>query len=264
MSRLQVVEDPDAAAKVKRVVCVSAFILILNVICYAVPFAFTKTPMSMVMLLGFGFGIPACGYLGAKNRSKSLLGCFWCCNACNLAILIALLIASSILLAIFAVFLEFLPDFSDCCDQFRSCGWDASSNSTRACETCARNQTGMPIVYMEGSDMCTSQNGEPVAPTAFAYVSATAQGSDNRDVYLADDSASGSGDGDDAVCLGDSECRVLDFIKGWKVTRPVVGIFLALFIVLMIPTVRHFLLLFNCVSLTEMDFASRAKMRASV
>ena len=26
--------------------------------------------------------MPACGYYGAKQRSKSLLGCFACCNCC--------------------------------------------------------------------------------------------------------------------------------------------------------------------------------------
>ncbi len=238
---MQAVEDPDAASKVRRVVCVSAFIFILNAICYAVPFAYTRTPMTMVMLLGFGFGIPACGYFGAKNRSKSLLGCFWCCNGCNLVILIALLIVASIGLAIFAVFLEFLPNYGDCCEQFRACGWDATNTTGAAgCDTCAQNRTDMPIVYMEGSDMCTSQNGEPVPPTTFeyAYVAATAQGSMDTEMYL-DDDASGSGNGMEAICLSQADCRVIDSIKGWRVTRPVVGIFLALFIVLMIPTVSY-------------------------
>ena len=31
--------------------------------------------------LAFALLVPACGYFGAKNRSKGLLGCFTCCRA---------------------------------------------------------------------------------------------------------------------------------------------------------------------------------------
>eukprot|EP01044_Picomonas_judraskeda_P002304 COSAG03_NODE_160_length_11366_cov_10.057518_13_plen_245_part_00 len=220
--------------------CVSVFIMILNVVCYAVPFAFTRTPITIIMLLGFGFGIPACGYFGAKERSKTLIGAFWCCNGCNLALLILLLIATSILLAIFAVALQFLPAYADCCDQFRACDWNATATGTGAdgCTSCAVNATDAPIVYMVGSDMCAPEGGGPAPPSAFAYLAATAQGTDVAD--FDDASASGSGgEGQTAICLGRAECRVIDYIKDWRVTRPVVGIFLGLFIVLMIPTVRH-------------------------
>lgn len=229
----QAVEDPDAASKVRRVVCVSVFIMILNVICYAVPFALTKTPTTIIMLLGFGFGIPACGYFGARNRSKALVGCFWCCNGCNLAILIALLIISSIFLALFAFILQFLPGYGDCCNQFSACDWNATSTAA-GCQSCAINQTDAPVVYMEGSDMCAARGGEPTPPSAFAYLVARAQGTE-EDVYL---SAADSGSGEEeTVCLNQASCQIVDRIKDWRVTRPIVGIFLALFIVLMIPTV---------------------------
>ena len=233
----QTVEDPDAASKVRRVMCVSIFIMILNVLCYAVPFAFTRTPMTIILLLGFGFGIPGCGYFGAKERSKTLIGAFWCCNSCNLAILIVLLIFTSMILAYLAVILQFLPALSNCCDQFRACDWNATAtNGTGAggCTSCAVNATNVPSAYMVGSDMCDSQGGGPAPPSTFAYLAATAQGTDVADV----DDASGSG-GENIVCLGMTECRLIDYIKDWRVTRPVLGLFLALFIVLMIPSVRH-------------------------
>lgn len=84
----QVVEDPAAASAVRRVVCISIFIFFLNIIAYAVPFAFTRNAFSLLMMIGFALCIPGCGYGGAKYRSKSLVGCFWCCNLCNLILLV--------------------------------------------------------------------------------------------------------------------------------------------------------------------------------
>ena len=86
--------------------------------------------------------------------------------------------------------------------------------------------------------ICALPKAAGPPPSAFAYLAATAQGTDVAD--FDDASASGSGgEGQTAICLGRAECRVIDYIKDWRVTRPVVGIFLGLFIVLMIPTVRH-------------------------
>ena len=212
--------------------------MIFNVVCYAVPFALTRHPVTILSLFGFGFGIPACGYFGARNRSKPLVGCFWCCNICNLAILIVLLVLCSLLLGVFGLLLDNLPDYARCCAQFRACDWDVNATAALGCHECLVNQTDAPVVYMAGTEMCLGRGDEPPPPTAFQHFISTAQGDDLVGVSDAADE-SGSGSDIKHLCFDEQECRVLDFVKGWRVTPAVVGIFLALFVALMVPTVHN-------------------------
>lgn len=231
----QAVEDPNAAAKVRRVVCASVFIMLLNIVCYAVPFALTKFPLSMLALLGFGLGVPACGYFGARNRSKPLLGCFWCMNCCNLVTLIILLCISGVFLAMFRPLLEELPAYADCCDQFRNCDWNASAVG---CSSCIVNNADAPVTYMQ--ERCDADGIEPAASSTFQSFVATSRGTEDYSDMEFDASGSGSSaDEQKSLCLGRRECQIIVYIRHWRVTGTVVGVFLTLFILLMLPTVSY-------------------------
>ena len=77
-----VIDDPAVAAKVKHVLLISVLILILGAASQILYFALFGGSWVLVFGLAIALSVPACGYYGAKQRSKSLLGCFACCNCC--------------------------------------------------------------------------------------------------------------------------------------------------------------------------------------
>lgn len=91
-----VVEDPQSASLVKKVLTLSVMTAVLVVATGIIQAtgntptmpgqdnAFAENKSYMVLVsIALGLLIPACGYFGAKNRNKNLLGWFWGCNCCT-------------------------------------------------------------------------------------------------------------------------------------------------------------------------------------
>ena len=90
-----VVEDPHSASLVKKVMAMSVITAVLVVVGGIIQatgntptmpgqdnaFAENKSYMALGSI-ALGLLMPACGYFGAKNRNKNLLGWFWGCNCC--------------------------------------------------------------------------------------------------------------------------------------------------------------------------------------
>lgn len=90
-----VVEDPHSASLVKKVLTLSGFTALLVILSGIVNATITAVPTAgqnsqfaenkaytTIGSVALGLLIPACGYFGAKNRNKNLLGWFWGCNCC--------------------------------------------------------------------------------------------------------------------------------------------------------------------------------------
>ena len=120
-----VVEDESSARAVKRVLCSCAYILLVNGVGYGLQIALARTVGTIVLAAIFALAVPACGYFGAKQRSKPLVACFWCCNVCNLLGLLAVAALLSLLLAnANNLIFEFIDPINDCCSQFEGCDWE--------------------------------------------------------------------------------------------------------------------------------------------
>ena len=127
------------------------------------------TIVSFVVGLAFALLVPACGYFGAKNRSKGLLGCFTCCSCLNMFKNVLYIVGFGLIFSLLHVTLpchnddpqdtagchdliwygeNALEESQACCKTFADCKFDAES-----CTSCA-----LPLVnitmYVEGDAHC--------------------------------------------------------------------------------------------------------------
>lgn len=117
--------------------------------------------------------VPGCGYFGAKQRNKSLVGCFCCCNGCCMFLMT--LQAAGLIGIVYLLnstpgnlthsFEWYINNgFADarvCCGQFDTCGWDAPPATP--CNTCL-----MPTVditaYSINAEQCQEAHGNHTGP----------------------------------------------------------------------------------------------------
>ena len=95
------VDDPAQASRVKRVVGIAAFMMLWTVVSQAYMFSLVHSLGGLLSGLAFGGCVPACGYFGAKQRSKPLVGLFTCCNCCAMLSLGSYIVLTFIALAVF-------------------------------------------------------------------------------------------------------------------------------------------------------------------
>eukprot|EP00938_MAST-03A_sp_MAST-3A-sp1_P001370 g1370.t1 len=88
------IQAPDElATKVRRIILLSIVIAVIVVIQgFATAILRSKTGNSRVaadsalVKVLYGLSLPFCGYLGARLRSSTLLGCFTGCNICGIVL----------------------------------------------------------------------------------------------------------------------------------------------------------------------------------
>ena len=82
------IPDPGAARLTRKVLWISVVLMffVVGISCYFTVGNPMVSGFSSTFFVNIGFGllIPLCGYFGARDKNKTLLTCFWCCNLCTL------------------------------------------------------------------------------------------------------------------------------------------------------------------------------------
>eukprot|EP00949_MAST-11_sp_MAST-11-sp1_P002898 g2898.t1 len=78
------IADPEAARLTRRVLRISILMMMMTVGISIYFSAANPVSMGMSMFVNIGVGllVPCCGYMGAKQKNRGLLTCFWVCNCC--------------------------------------------------------------------------------------------------------------------------------------------------------------------------------------
>jgi len=159
------VNDPVSGQNVKRVVCAAASLVLISAAQSVYQFVYTRDVQVLLVGLCFAGCVPACGYFGAKERSKPLLGLFTCCNGCAMCmfpILIAVMfVAVSVLNAKFTIGTEreslmeainnALPEMKTCCKEMADADFAVDFHG---CHVAALDAD----VYPVGSAFCPSED----------------------------------------------------------------------------------------------------------
>jgi len=178
---------------------------------------------ALVLLVGLGFAgcIPACGYLGAKQRSKPLLGLFTCCNGCAMASFATMIVTLYLAMVFFNTKLD-IGTGSSSAREHESL-MEAINNAKPELKTCCKD--------LENSHFAVQFQGCPVAAL-------------DIDVYPVgsplcpseDDPSDGSSAASDVLCLDSQSCNAIEKIPdGALISNGMFYALIAIYIVACLP-----------------------------
>jgi hypothetical protein len=209
------VDDPAQASRVKRVVGIAAFMMLWTVVSQAYMFSLVHSLGGLLSGLAFGGCVPACGYFGAKQRSKPLVGLFTCCNCCAMLSLGSYIVLTVIALAVFNADVNIngehqslkhlintaLPEMQACCKQLDACDFEAAGCGAAAavCHIAALDAEMLPSTDPSTDPACLHQN----------VTSAAAFSTDNAFLGELDGSSAGT---PGVFCVDGNTCKGIDSV----------------------------------------------------
>jgi hypothetical protein len=157
-------------------------------------FVYTRDVQLLLVGLCFAGCIPACGYFGAKERSKPLLSLFTCCNGCAMCMfatsIVMIVVVMSVLNAKFSLGTEHeslmevinnaLPEMKMCCKELVDADFAATF---QGCHVAALDAD----VYPVGAPLCPTEDDPS-------------------------DGSDGSSAASDAFCLDSNSCTGIEKI----------------------------------------------------
>lgn len=155
-------EDPAVGQKVKHVMIISGLMALFTIVQNVYFFFELHAVRLLVSGMATALLVPACGYFGAKQRSKPLLGAFWCCNGCNACVMTTYIICVWIVMkavhaklpvggeeeTIQQLINNALPDMQTCCKELTTC--DFSPTDCTGCNVKSLDT----IMYPIGAPLC--------------------------------------------------------------------------------------------------------------
>lgn len=204
------VDDAASARLVKRVIGVAGFLFLWAIVSQVYMLTLVHNIGSFLFGLGFAGCVPACGYFGAKQRSKPLVGLFTCCNCCGMIGMGFYIVLAIIALSIFNTSFDIagehqtlkhlintaLPEMQVCCKQLQACDF---ALSCEGCHIAAFDGEMLPL----GSAGCAQDDGSSAgAPVTSA------------DVFFSGEAAVVSSDGSSAAdggnfCVDSNTCQAI-------------------------------------------------------